>query len=109
MRSDNEHKMERARRLWAFWYNQFDLPIDTKYQIHPGRHSSLWLLNGAVLPIWKLLMDVYSSQTQRVAKHCVTVVRVELSDTGERLVGLHPEGMDERMVCRHAVCPLLTH
>lgn len=86
--------MARARRLWTFWYDKLDLPIDTSFGIHPGRHKSLWLLNGAILPMWKLLMDVYQSQTKRIGRSSVTVVRVELAD-GKRLVGLHPSDMDE--------------
>jgi hypothetical protein len=100
----DEHKMERVRRLWAFWYSAFDIPVDTQLNIHPGRHKSLWLLNGAVLPIWKVMMDVYQQQTKRIAKYCLTVVRVELAN-GERLVGLHPSGMDEKMVSSHSTAP----
>lgn len=100
-----------AMQLWDFWYNKTDVPTGESVGIIVSRNISMFLLTGAILPVWKHILETYrqlaaqrNAQRGSVRRNKMTVVRTEISGTGERVVGLFPEGLDENMVDMLAEC-----
>ncbi|KAK3276544.1 hypothetical protein CYMTET_15390, partial [Cymbomonas tetramitiformis] len=97
--------LENMKATWEQMYRKTDMPVGHKDGLIMSRHVSCFLLSGAILPVWKDLLEQYREQQSYSMRtradgsemRDVVVVRAELAN-GERIVGLQPGHLDERAI-----------